>query len=102
MYICPPNRCLILIAIVVPYVVALIVPVAFAFVWVGSRYIKAARDLRRLEAVSTSPVYASILSTLSGLATIRSFGVQDTVHDGFLRKLQDNSVWVFASQRYGR
>lgn len=54
----------------------------------------------RLEAITTSPVYASLLSTVAGLGTVRAFGAQAHVHAEFLDKLRINSIWAFGVARY--
>ncbi|XP_064396708.1 ATP-binding cassette sub-family C member 4-like [Halichondria panicea] len=67
-------------AILLTAVVALpwlLIPCVVLFIlFVGVRwyYLKAARDLKRLEGVARSPVYSHISSTLQGLPIIRSFG----------------------------
>jgi ABC-type multidrug transport system fused ATPase/permease subunit len=49
-------------------------PLCAALVLTGRRFICISRDLKRLEAVSRSPIYSSFSETLSGLETIRAFG----------------------------
>lgn len=61
---------LILIAIVVPYVLLLFVPLLLAFAWVRRRYLATSREVKRWEAVTRSPVYAS----LSAVLKVRGLG----------------------------
>ena len=60
-----------------PYFAAVIVPLIFLFYRIYVKFGSAQRDLKRLEAVSRSPVYASLSETLSGLETIRAYGATD-------------------------
>ena len=48
--------------------------VAYCFQLIYSAFRAASRDLKRLESISRSPVYASFSETLVGLDTIRAFG----------------------------
>lgn len=68
---------LVLVAVATPIFLApfAVVLVAYGFVSTFYRYV--ARDLKRLEAVARSPVYALFSETLSGLSTIRSYGAQN-------------------------
>jgi len=47
---------------------------ALAFQYIFSVFRATSRDLKRLESVSRSPVYASFSEALNGLETIRAFG----------------------------
>lgn len=48
--------------------------VAGVLVWLANVYLNAARPVKRLEAISKSPIFEVFGSTLAGLGTIRSFG----------------------------
>ena len=87
---------LILLAVVVPYILPLFVPLGFAFVWIQRRYLKTSRELKRFEAVTRSPLYASLSEALRGLSTIRAFNASKRFIDNFLEKLSDNAAWWFA------
>jgi ATP-binding cassette, subfamily C (CFTR/MRP), member 1 len=60
-----------------PYFAIVIVPLVFLFHRIYLKFGSAQRDLKRLEAVSRSPVYASLSETLSGLDTIRAYSATD-------------------------
>ncbi|CAG2102854.1 unnamed protein product, partial [Medioppia subpectinata] len=58
-------------------------------------YIRSARDIKRLEGLSRSPVYSHLNTTLSGLSTVRAFGVQKMFEEQFVRHQNDNTATFF-------
>ena len=61
----------------VPWFGIVIVPIAIIFYFVQKIYVNTARQLKRLESVSRSPIYSHFGETLSGASTIRAFGLQN-------------------------
>ncbi len=55
----------------VPWIVLMLVPLAFIYYDIQKRYRPASRDLKRVASVALSPIYAHFSETLSGLSTIR-------------------------------
>ncbi|GMG40236.1 unnamed protein product [Ambrosiozyma monospora] len=53
--------------------VFLIVPLAFLYKYYQKYYLSTSRELRRLDSVSKSPIFAHFQETLSGVATIRAY-----------------------------
>ena len=52
------------------------------FIYLAKYYLKSSREIRRLEAVTCSPVYSLIADTVAGLEVIRS----SEMEDDFLQK----------------
>ncbi|KAJ3162748.1 Multidrug resistance-associated protein 4 [Geranomyces michiganensis] len=75
---------IIISAAVIPYVLVLVPFVAVAFVFLRTAYIRTSRQIKRIEAVTRSPVYAAIPSSLEGLSTIRAFHVEQQFADRFV------------------
>ncbi|KAL2912810.1 Transporter of the ATP-binding cassette (ABC) [Polyrhizophydium stewartii] len=79
-----------IIAYVSPIFPLLFVPLAFAY-WQFSRaYLSASRELRRLDSVSQSPIYAKFGETLQGASTIRAFGEERRFIDENLKLVNKN------------
>ncbi|KAL8872729.1 MAG: hypothetical protein Q9174_001684 [Haloplaca sp. 1 TL-2023] len=61
-------------AIVSPYLLVCVIPLIGACVFYAKTYLAGARDVKRLEAATKSPIFDILSSILSGLSTIRAFG----------------------------
>ena len=55
-----------------PWMVLAMVPAAVVFAFLRAYYIQAARDLKRIEATSRSPVYQHVNQTFDGLAVLHA------------------------------
>lgn len=64
----------------------------------ASRYIKAAREMKRLESVAKSPIIDRFRSILSGLETIRAYNQTD-LYISHMHKLIDNhlAAWWYSA-----
>lgn len=60
-----------------PPFLLLIGPLGFMYIYYQRYYLRTSRELKRLESVSKSPIYAHFQETLAGLSTIRAYGQQD-------------------------
>lgn len=50
--------------VVVPFIIPVFLPLGFGFFWVRRRYLATSREVKRFEAISRSPVYASFSAVL--------------------------------------
>lgn len=66
-----------IIVYVTPPFAVPVVPVLWLYKSIQERYIAASRELKRLDSVARSPVFAYFGETVQGLATIRAFSRQD-------------------------
>ena len=60
------------------------------FIYIRQRYIKSATELKRLEAVSRSPLYADFSATLEGLTTLRAYRLEAAATASFQRLIDTN------------
>ena len=71
-----------------------LVPAIFFYAFVQRFYSSSSRALRRLDSVTRSPLLANYAETLTGLVTIRAYGVQDRfLKEG--RRMLDNNDRAF-------
>lgn len=66
----------VLIAVITPGFLIAAVFIAIVFYGVSVFYLRASRDLKRLESVQRSPLFQQFGETLSGMTTIRAYGVE--------------------------
>ncbi|KAJ3067917.1 hypothetical protein HDU98_008890 [Podochytrium sp. JEL0797] len=66
-----------LIIYATPYFAVVLFPVLGVYYLIQNLYRATSRELKRLDSISRSPLYANFGSTLAGLATIRAYGEQD-------------------------
>lgn len=71
-----------------------------ALYWaIGVFYLASSRELKRIDSITKSPVYQHFGETLSGISTIRAYGIGDRFIKDNLTKVDDNNrpffyLWV--------
>ncbi|KAJ3356578.1 hypothetical protein HDU91_005530, partial [Kappamyces sp. JEL0680] len=80
--------------IVLPWVLLSLPILGFIFMKIRRFYMMTSRQIKRLEAVTRSPVYSLVPSTLEGLSTIRAFGAQTRIRHQ-LSHFQNTNTRVF-------
>ncbi|KAG8166171.1 hypothetical protein KVR01_004723 [Diaporthe batatas] len=60
-----------------PAFVAVILPMGFMYMWIQKYYLRTSRELKRLDSVSRSPIYAHFQESLGGISTIRAYRQQN-------------------------
>lgn len=75
-----------------PGFVALVIPLSFVYYWIQRYYLRTSRELKRLDSVSRSPIYAHFQESLGGISTIRAYRQQE-------RFAQENEYRVDANLR---
>lgn len=64
------------IAIATPYFIVIMVPLSLVYRSVQIYYLRASRELKRIESITRSPIYSHFSETLNGASTIRAYGFQ--------------------------
>src|SRR4051794_24168145 len=68
---------LVVISAGTPAFVALIIPLTLLYLYIQRYYLNTSRELKRLDSVSRSPIFAHFQESLGGLSTIRAYEQQD-------------------------
>ncbi len=85
------------IAVSTPIFLAAIVPLAFVYYFVQRYYVATSRQLKRIESVTRSPIYAHFSETLSGVSSVRAYGREQQFVDESMRILDTNQTTVYPS-----
>ncbi|TFK93706.1 P-loop containing nucleoside triphosphate hydrolase protein [Polyporus arcularius HHB13444] len=75
--------------------------IAWLYVRLAPSYVRASRDLRRLESVSLSPAFAGFDELLRGLPHVRAFGMEERYQNRFYQRVDkfqsfDHVYWLIA------
>lgn len=54
----------------VPYLIFALVPISVIAYLVGKRYLNVSRELKRLDSISKSPIYAHFSESVNGVSTM--------------------------------
>lgn len=85
-----------LVCISNPVVFLATAPLLYVFVRLRRYYMHSAREIKRIEAISRSPAFSLLSECLSGLETLRSFGVEAEMEERFQGSLDANTRAHFA------
>jgi len=85
------------ISIVFPVFLAVVFPISIAYVGLQRFFNRTSLELKRLDAISRSPIYAHFSETLGGLSTIRAFDRGGTFEGTSLRMVDTNmrAYWLW-------
>ncbi|XP_077978183.1 ATP-binding cassette sub-family C member 9-like [Glandiceps talaboti] len=90
-------------AIVTPIFLAVVAPALAAFFLVMKYFIATSRELKRLDSISASPVFAHFSETLGGLSTIRAYRDENRFKKIILERLNGNhltQLYVHTSNKW--
>jgi ATP-binding cassette, subfamily C (CFTR/MRP), member 4 len=88
--------CMIIAVAIIPFSLVALPFVLIGFYYLRKYYMITARQIKRFESITRSPVYSSVPSTLEGLSVIRAFGAQTRFLHSFNRNQDENTRIVFA------
>ncbi|RPB26840.1 putative ABC metal ion transporter [Terfezia boudieri ATCC MYA-4762] len=88
---------LVIISISTPPFVAVIIPLTFLYIYIQRYYLRTSRELKRLDSVSRSPIYAHFQESLGGISTIRAYQQADRFERENERRVDANLRAFFPS-----
>lgn len=86
----------ILVCISIPWLTLVMPPLILFFFWARGRYIQSTREIKRIEAITRSPIYADFSATLEGLTTLRAYDLRVPFTAMFFRELSENGRASFS------
>lgn len=85
------------IATVFPWFIIVAVPITVLYYCLQRFYNRTSIELKRLDSISKSPIYAGFSETLGGLSTIRAYNKQKQFRDDNMEKIDVNQRAYFSS-----
>jgi ATP-binding cassette subfamily C (CFTR/MRP) protein 4 len=86
---------IVIIGINNPWVLLILIPILPLLMWLRQFYARASSQLKRLESVARSPIYALFSSSLDGLTSIRAFHVESDFVNMFMERIDAHSRIYF-------
>eukprot|EP01104_Vermistella_antarctica_P019277 TRINITY_DN747_c0_g1_i1.p1 TRINITY_DN747_c0_g1~~TRINITY_DN747_c0_g1_i1.p1 ORF type:complete len:1499 (-),score=358.84 TRINITY_DN747_c0_g1_i1:89-4585(-) len=92
----------IMLMVIAPVLALIILPVCYMFFVVLSFFLSSAREIKRLEKISKSPVVSHLEATLDGLSTIRAYGHEVRFTEKMGERLEYNLRAFWSGQSANR
>eukprot|EP00002_Diphylleia_rotans_P013847 TRINITY_DN2697_c0_g1_i4.p1 TRINITY_DN2697_c0_g1~~TRINITY_DN2697_c0_g1_i4.p1 ORF type:complete len:1184 (-),score=183.54 TRINITY_DN2697_c0_g1_i4:533-4084(-) len=86
---------IIVISFALPYLMIPLFLLFFVFKKARAYYVTSAREIKRMDAVSRSPIFASMSEFLAGGPIIRAFNMQGWAEQNLLAKINNNTRFYF-------
>ena len=78
-----------------PWFALILLPLGFGFYGMFQFFSCVSRDMKKLEAVTRSPIYAALSETLTGLETIRAYGDTQRFLRNYLTRMERNEKFFY-------
>nr|CAG8546500.1 7537_t:CDS:10 [Entrophospora candida] len=88
---------ILVIAFSTPLFIIVIIPMIFVYRYIQVYYLSTSRELKRLDSVTRSPIYAHFQETLGGVTTIRAYQQTDRFIEENESRLDENQKAYFPS-----
>jgi len=80
------------IVFAMPIFIVVVIPIAVIYYFLQKFYVATARQVKRMESISRSPIFAHFSETVTGSSTIRAFGCTESFIRENERKVDENQV----------
>jgi ABC-type multidrug transport system fused ATPase/permease subunit len=84
-----------LIIYIAPVSIFVIPIIMFLYYWISMMYLNVSREIKRLESLSNSPIYAQFSETLMGVSTLRAYGAERRSRDLMEMKVDKNNIMSY-------
>ncbi|CAE6448018.1 unnamed protein product [Rhizoctonia solani] len=85
---------LLTVSVIVPPFLLPAAVIAWLYYLIALRYVRTARDLKRMESNSRSPIFSSFAEVLEGIVTVRAFSAEQRFFDKLHKQVDDtNTMW---------
>merc|ERR1719244_1014198 len=85
------------IVFAMPFFIIVVIPVAVLYYFVQKFYVATARQVKRMESVTRSPIYTHFGETISGASTIRAYKRAKDFIDENERRIDTNQICYYPS-----
>jgi len=86
----------ILICVSIPWLILMLPLLLYCFYIARLKYISSAREIKRIDAVTRSPIYADFSATLEGLVTLRAYNLRESFTNIFQKEVDENGRAYFS------
>jgi ATP-binding cassette subfamily C (CFTR/MRP) protein 1 len=86
---------LVAIIFAMPIFILVVIPVVMLFYFLQKFYVATARQVKRMEAISRSPIYTHFSETITGSSTIRAFGRSESFIMENEEKVDENQACYY-------
>jgi len=86
----------VLVCVSLPYMIALLPFLYFAFLNVQKKYSASAREIKRIDAITRSPIYSDFSASLDGLVTLRAYRLREKFTSLFQDQIDSNGRAFFS------
>merc|ERR1712142_209193 len=87
----------VVIVFAMPIFLAIVIPIALAYYFLQKFYVATARQVKRMESISRSPIYTHFGETISGASTIRAYKRGKDFIDENERRIDTNQICYYPS-----
>ncbi|KJE88387.1 multidrug resistance-associated protein 9 [Capsaspora owczarzaki ATCC 30864] len=85
-----------ILAVIFPYFLLVFIPLGGLFAVFNTFFNRSARELKRLDNISRSPIFSHLTASVQGTATIRAYGMMDLFINEYMKQVDANSRAFFA------
>ena len=79
------------------YIIIAVIPLIILFIYFRNHYVASAREIKRMEAITRSPIHSHFAETLDGITIVRSFKMQTQFLNQYYQYQNNNNRAMFCN-----